>query len=89
MRRFISRLGVGFQVVDDILDAVGLQKTTGKEVGRDKILNKPNFVDLLGIEHAKEYAAECLNFALKALDRFGGEADFLRYIANRLVKRSF
>ena len=30
----MSRLGVGFQVVDDILDAVGLQKTTGKEAGR-------------------------------------------------------
>lgn len=89
MRSFMSRLGVGFQVVDDILDAVGLQKTTGKEAGRDKILNKPNFVDLLGVEHAKEYAGECLGSALKALEKFGGEADFLRYIANRLVKRSF
>ena len=36
MRNFMSRLGVGFQVVDDILDAVGVQKTTGKEAGRDK-----------------------------------------------------
>ena len=89
MRSFMSRLGVGFQVVDDILDTVGLQKTTGKEAGRDKILNKPNFVDLLGVEQAKEYAGECLNSALTALEKFGGEADFLRYIANRLVKRSF
>ena len=89
MRIFMSRLGVGFQVVDDILDAVGIQKTTGKEAGRDKILNKPNFVDLLGVDHAKEYASECLKSALQALEKFGGEADFLRYIANRLVKRSF
>ncbi|RZP22119.1 MAG: polyprenyl synthetase family protein [Burkholderiaceae bacterium] len=89
MRSFISRLGVGFQVVDDILDTVGLQKTTGKEAGRDKVLNKPNFVDLLGVEQAKEYAGECLHSALKALEKFGGEADFLRYIANRLVKRNF
>ena len=59
-------------MVDDILDAVGLQKTTGKEAGRDKILNKPNFVDLLGVEHAKEYAGECLS-ALKALEKFGGK----------------
>ena len=89
MRSFMSRLGVGFQVVDDILDAVGIQKTTGKEAGRDKVLNKPNFVDLLGVEHAKEYAGECLSSALKALEKFGGEADFLRYIANRLVKKKF
>ena len=89
MRSFMARLGVGFQVVDDILDAVGIQKATGKEAGRDKILNKPNFVDLLGVDHAKEYASECLSSALKALEKFGGEADFLRYLANRLVKRSF
>ncbi|MAF81755.1 MAG: geranyl transferase [Proteobacteria bacterium] len=89
IKSFMSRLGVGFQVVDDILDAVGVQKTTGKEAGRDKFLNKPNFVELLGVEYAKEYASECLNSALKALEKFGGEADFLRYIANRLVKRSF
>tara|TARA_Y100001933_G_C18892953_1_gene519083 strand:+ start:57 stop:1001 length:945 start_codon:yes stop_codon:yes gene_type:complete len=89
MRSFMSRLGVAFQVVDDILDASGTVKLTGKETGRDKILNKPNFVDLLGIEPAKEYAGECLDSALGALEKFGEEADFLRYVANRLVKRSF
>ena len=89
MRSFMSRLGVAFQVVDDIIDAVGVEKFTGKEVGRDKILNKPNFVDLLGVQAAKEYAGESLKSALHALEKFGAEADFLRYIANRLVKRSF
>ena len=89
MRSFIARLGIAFQVVDDIIDAVGLENLTGKEVGRDKTLNKPNFVDLLGIDSAKEYATECLNSALIALEKFGEEADFLRYIANRLIKRTF
>jgi farnesyl diphosphate synthase len=89
IREFMSKLGVAFQVIDDVLDAVGSEKLVGKEIGRDKVLKKPNFVALMGVESAKEHARELLEKALFSLVKFGEEADFLRHVANKLIKRTF
>ena len=46
---FAKLIGIAFQVTDDILDAVGDEERTGK-TGRDNDLQKPNFVQLMGLE---------------------------------------
>ncbi len=89
IREFMSKLGIAFQVIDDVLDAIGSEKLVGKEIGRDKVLKKPNFVALMGVESAKEYARDLLEKALLSLVKFGEEADFLRHVANKLIKRTF
>ena len=89
IREFMSKLGIAFQVIDDVLDAIGSEKLVGKEIGRDKVLKKPNFVALMGVESAKEYAKDLLEKALLSLVKFGEEADFLRHVANKLIKRTF
>jgi geranylgeranyl pyrophosphate synthase len=89
IREFMSKLGIAFQVIDDVLDAIGSEKLVGKEIGRDKVLKKPNFVALMGVESAKEYARDLLEKGLLSLVKFGEEADFLRHVANKLIKRTF
>lgn len=88
-KKFASFLGIAFQVVDDILDVVGVQNKLGKTVGRDSDLEKPNFVQILGIKKSKLYAKESLNRALDSINDYGCEADVLREIAVSLVKRKY
>ena len=88
-KKFASFLGIAFQVVDDILDVVGVQNKLGKTVGRDSDLEKPNFVQILGVKKSKLYAEESLDRALGSINNYGCEADFLREIAVSLVKRKY
>lgn len=87
--RYAEAIGLAFQVQDDILDVISDTATLGKQQGADIALNKPTFVSLLGIEGAKQKAAELYNHALNMLSEFDTNADLLRQIANYIVKRAF
>lgn len=69
-REFAENFGLAFQIVDDILDVVGDPKLLGKNVGVDAENGKVTYVTLLGLEGAKEHAADCTKKALEALDIF-------------------
>lgn len=60
---FGQKLGLAFQVWDDVLDVAGDTATLGKTVGSDEANDKSTFVTLLGLEGAKAYAA---NLAVEA-----------------------
>ncbi|MEQ9115274.1 MAG: polyprenyl synthetase family protein [Rickettsiales bacterium] len=64
MEKFAYNLGMLYQITDDIIDSVSDKETSGKDQGKDLILNKTNFVTLLGtkkaISFAKEYKEKCL-----------------------------
>ncbi|WP_022729715.1 polyprenyl synthetase family protein [Fodinicurvata sediminis] len=82
-----ERLGLAFQIADDLLDHTGSQTETGKPVGRDAGRGKATFVDLLGAEGAREKAAELLDQARESLDLFGAKADFLRAVTVFVLER--
>ncbi|MHB0887320.1 polyprenyl synthetase family protein [Acidithiobacillus sp.] len=87
--RYADRVGLAFQVQDDILDEIGDLKLTGKAVqGADRSRNKPSFVTLLGLTGAQDYARRLLDEALAALIPWGAEADHLRALARLIVERS-
>ena len=52
-----ARIGLAFQVVDDILDVTADSATLGKTAGKDAAQDKPTYVSLLGLERARAYAA--------------------------------
>lgn len=81
------RIGLAFQVVDDILDVEGAPETLGKTQGKDAEANKPTYVKLLGLEEAKAEAQRLLEAALAALDGLGQSADNLRELARYIVER--
>lgn len=63
---FGINLGIAFQIIDDILDAVGDEKLLGKKIGSDEKLEKVTYVTLLGLEGAraaaKEYTDKCITY---------------------------
>jgi len=88
LTRYGERLGLAFQVADDILDAEAPTSVTGKAPGRDAILHKATYPAVLGLPAAKQRARELLEQALTALERFDRRADPLRGIARLVVERA-
>jgi farnesyl diphosphate synthase len=89
LTRYANRVGLLFQVVDDILDAEASTATLGKTAGKDAVQNKPTYVTLLGTSRAKALAAELRDDALAALSPFGNRAEHLAGLARYIVERSF
>ncbi len=87
LRRYSSALGLGFQVVDDILDATASTDTLGKTAGKDAKNSKPTFVTVLGMEVSKEIAGDLerqARAAAKELPRAGGYLiDLVDVVFNR------
>lgn len=84
---FADNLGHAFQIIDDILDVVGDEKELGKPIGSDADSNKSTYVTILGIDESKKCADELTNNAVKALEIFGEDGEFLRNLALSLVSR--
>ena len=88
LTRYAEFLGLAFQVADDILDAEGSTRVTGKTTGRDKALHKATFPSVLGLPAAKQRARDLLANALEELQAFKRRADPLREIARFAVGRA-
>ena len=80
------RLGLAFQIIDDILDVTSTTEELGKPVGSDEEENKTTFVTLYGVERAQEIANAVTDEALAYLDKFGND-DFLMELTEMLLKR--
>ncbi len=80
------RLGLAFQIIDDILDVISTTEELGKPVGSDEEENKTTFVTLYGVEKAREIADEETAQALACLDKIGNSS-FLRELTEMLLIR--
>ena len=85
---YAQRLGLAFQIVDDILDVTATTEELGKPVGSDAENDKTTFITLYGLEGARSLAKQHNDAALAALADLGPEADFLREMAVELLTRS-
>jgi geranylgeranyl diphosphate synthase type II len=88
LTRYGERLGLAFQVADDVLDAEAPTSVTGKAPGRDAALHKATYPAVLGLPAAKQRARDLLAQAVEALDGFDRRADPLRGIARWAVGRA-
>jgi len=89
LAHFANRIGLLFQVVDDILDAEANTATLGKTAGKDAAQNKPTYVSLLGSKQAKALAVELRDEALAALAPFAGRGERLAGLTRYIVERTF
>jgi len=87
--RFANRIGLLFQVVDDILDAESSTATLGKTAGKDAANNKPTYVNILGAKEAKAMSITLRQDAHDALEPFGKSALRLHELADFIVERTF
>jgi len=85
---FANKLGLLFQITDDLLDATQSTDILGKTAGKDEERRKSTYVSLYGIEHAKILAVETSDAAVASLSRFGDRAEMLREIAAATLSRT-
>ena len=86
---YAAKLGLAFQVIDDVLDCEADTATLGKTAGKDADADKPTYVKLLGLDAARDYAAQLVNEAVAALAPFGARATRLRELAEFTIGRTF
>ena len=72
--RYGAALGLGFQIVDDILDVEGASATLGKTVGKDAASGKPTYPSMFGLEESRRMATSSIHQAKAAIEerRLGG-----------------
>ena len=84
---YAEKIGLAFQIKDDILGEEGNEEILGKPVGNDKELEKCTYVSKYGLQKSKEILEEITNDAIEQLNDYGEKAEFLKelalYIKNR------
>lgn len=86
--RYGERIGLAFQVADDLLNAVSTPETLGKAVGSDIARGKMTYVALYGIERARREAAALVTEAVAALKILPGPVEPLAALARFIVERT-
>lgn len=87
--RFAKRVGLLFQVVDDILDAEASTATLGKTAGKDAAQGKATYVSAMGLAEAREMAEALRSEAREAIEAFGERGRRLHELAHFIVTRKF
>jgi farnesyl diphosphate synthase len=85
---YAKRIGLLYQVVDDILDASSDTATLGKTAGKDASHGKPTYVSLLGLAEARRLSEDLLAEAHDALTPLGERASRLRELADFIAHRA-
>ena len=86
---FAERIGLAFQVMDDVLDVTATSEELGKTAGKDIDAEKSTYVASMGIDGARDFAETLLSEALEALNEFGDAASELKQLGRLMVHRSF
>ncbi len=87
MREAGEKLGVAFQIQDDILDIVGTQEELGKPIGSDIRNEKTTYVSLFGMEQAEKTSVQLTKEAAALVRKISPEETFLPDLFTYLTKR--
>jgi geranylgeranyl diphosphate synthase type II len=82
------KIGLGFQIADDILDVCASSEHLGKTAGKDAKADKCTYPAVVGIEKSKQLAKKLADEAAALLAPFGQKADTLRKLTIALLQRT-
>jgi geranylgeranyl pyrophosphate synthase len=88
LSEFGLKIGLGFQIADDILDISSSTNHLGKTAGKDTKAGKATYPALIGIKKSKELEENLARQAVEILAPFGQKADTLRQLADALLRRT-
>lgn len=83
------KLGIAFQIQDDILDVIGNEKELGKPINSDLKNEKATFVTIYGLEKSKEIVEKYLKETCEIFETLGENGDFLKKLSQYLIDRKF
>jgi geranylgeranyl pyrophosphate synthase len=86
--RFGLKLGLGFQIADDILDVSSTSTQLGKTAGKDTEQGKLTYPAVFGLEQSRKKADELANQAAEILEPFGEKANMLKGLVLALLNRT-
>ncbi|WP_035769126.1 polyprenyl synthetase family protein [Butyrivibrio sp. NC2002] len=82
------KIGVAFQIQDDILDIIGNQDELGKPIGSDEKNEKTTYVSLNGLERSKEDVKKLSEEAIDILKDIEGSSEFLLPLVEWMISRN-
>ena len=88
LRSYAQRIGLAFQIVDDILDITSTAETLGKSVGKDINAQKATYPSFWGLDESQQQAKTLIEAAKADLDSFGELRQPLLAIADYIVTRT-
>lgn len=86
--RFGRRVGLAFQIADDLLDLTGTAEELGKTPGADEARGKLTYPRVAGMAAARQEGWELVNQALKIVEPLGPQAEPLRLLASYIMERT-
>lgn len=88
MDEYAEKLGLAYQIADDILDVTGSTEVLGKTAGKDKKNNKSTFVTVLGLEESKKKLLSISDEAKESIKDYYDNADFFNDLIDKLKDRN-
>ncbi|MBN2830002.1 MAG: polyprenyl synthetase family protein [Candidatus Cloacimonetes bacterium] len=89
MEKVGIKLGMAFQIIDDVLDVEGSAGMMGKTAGKDAMQGKVTFPAVYGIEKSREMAEKHVQDAIKILNSYGHKAELLIMLCEFILTRKF
>ena len=83
-----SKIGLAFQVADDLLDVLSSSAALGKTAGKDDYQGKATYPALYGIEESKRIASRLVQEACESLEPYGERGRRLKEIAHFFIERA-
>ena len=87
LKEFGAKIGLAFQIQDDIIDIESPSSLSGKDQGSDVIKDKTTYPSLVGLEQSKKRAIELSEEAKKILQPISKNTDNLSELADYIVSR--
>jgi geranylgeranyl pyrophosphate synthase len=85
--RYGQKIGLVFQITDDLLDVAGLESVTGKRLGKDAARGKLTYPRLLGPDESRRKAVALCAEACDVLAPFGERGQRLEELARFILER--
>ncbi len=82
-----GKVGLAFQIQDDILDVTSMMEVLGKPIGSDEKNHKVTYVTYEGIEKAKDDVKALSTEAIKLVESLSGKNEFLTELLSYLIAR--
>lgn len=85
---YSEKIGLAFQIKDDILSEEGDEEVLGKPVGNDKELEKCTYVSKYSLDGAKDILEKITKEAIEEISIYGEKAEFLKQLALYIKNRN-